>query len=65
MCCYKTHAAQSNELVTEDVELDCWVLAHEPYCRLDYQPLPSREMKYSCPPTWQPKLLVAYILLNL
>ena len=31
MCCYKTHAAQGNELVTEDVELDCWVLADEPY----------------------------------
>ena len=31
MCCYKTHAAQSNELVTEDVELDCCVLAHDPY----------------------------------
>lgn len=33
MCCYKTHAAQGNELVTEDVVLDCWVLADEPYLR--------------------------------
>ena len=31
MCCYKTHAAQGNELVTDDVELNCCVLEDEPY----------------------------------
>ena len=29
--CYKTHAAQGNELVTDNVELNCCVLEDEPY----------------------------------
>lgn len=31
MCCHNTHAAQGNGLVTNDVELNCCVLADEPY----------------------------------
>ena len=31
MCCYKTRAAQGNELVTDDVECNCCVLEDEPY----------------------------------